>query len=317
VWAVLPPLEPVPAGPFLRGSERGDEDALPDEFTVERRVTLPAYSMGRYPVTNGEFARFVEDGGYRDDHWWGEAGRAWKRGGPDAHAGAIEAWMGTRALVQGMDPEALRASWPYRPQDLRSWLEMAGLSDEQALERARRLFDRPFDRPAYWDDRELSSPARPVVGVNWHEADAYCRWLSAVTPGSFRLPAESDWEKGVRGADGGRFPWGEAFDADLCNTLEGHVHTPTPVGLYAGGVSPFGLFDGAGNVWEWTADWYEMYPGGEEREDFGERFRAVRGGSWFNDLRSARCAFRLRSSPDDFYPNLGFRVVSPGSSSGC
>ena len=112
------------------------------------------------------------------------------------------------------------------------------------------------------------------------------------------------------------YPWGDEFDPALCNTVEGHVYTTTPVGLYPGGLSPYGLFDAAGNVWEWTADWYQMYPGGDESEDFGTKFRAVRGGSWYFFGMFARCAYRDRLVPVNFYYGIGFRLVSPGSISG-
>ena len=85
----------------------------------------------------------------------------------------------------------------WRPQRLRYWQRMVDLSEEEAHQQAQRQFERPFDRPAFWDDPELSSPARPVMGVNWYEAEAYCRWLSAVTDEDFRLPAEMAWEKSV------------------------------------------------------------------------------------------------------------------------
>ena len=317
VWAILPALQEVAAGEFIRGSDRADEDAYADEYTSERRVTLPAFRIGRYPVTNAEYAFFVEDGGYRDDRWWSEAGRRWKQGGPDAHTGAMEDWLRFRALLQDQDLEQIAKRLSWRPQELRFWKEVVQLSDEEARGRAEQLFDRPFDRPGYWDDRTLNSPGRPVVGVNWYEAQAYCCWLAAVAGREFRLPTETEWEKGARGTDGRAYPWGDEFDPALCNTVESHVYTTTPVGLYPGGVSPCGLFDAGGNVWEWTADWYRMYPGGDESEDFGEKFRAVRGGSWYGGRRLARCACRGRNVPDDFDGGVGFRLVSPGSFSVC
>jgi formylglycine-generating enzyme required for sulfatase activity len=163
--------------------------------------------------------------------------------------------------------------------------------------------------------------------VNWHEAQAYCQWLSAVTGRAYRLPTEAEWEKAARGGlpspvdgaqagagGGGReYPWGDKFDPSRCNSVEGHIYTTTPVGLYPKGVSPFGLFDASGNVWEWTADWYQMYPGGEPSDDFGEKFKSVRGGSWFNVRNYTRCANRDWFVPDYWHLNLGFRLVSPGS----
>jgi formylglycine-generating enzyme required for sulfatase activity len=317
VWAILPPLQPVPAGPFIRGSEHGDKDAYSREYTSEREVVLPAYSVARYSVTNAEYALFVDDGGYREERWWGEVGWQWRQGGPEAHAGAIEDWLAYRVKLREYGVEKAARQFNWMPSRRRFWEEVVQLSEEETQERARRIFDRPFDRPAYWDDRDLSNPGRPVVGVNWYEAAAYCAWLSAVTGREFRLPTEVEWEKAVRGTNGRRYPWGEKFDAAKCNTVEGQVYTTTPVGLYPNGVSPCGLFDGAGNVWEWTEDWYQMYSGGEPSDDFGEKFRAVRGGSWYLDQYLARCAYRFRYVPVVFSDDVGFRVVSPGSISGC
>jgi len=159
VWAILPPLQPIPAGPFIRGSARGDQHAWPDEYTSERQVTLPAYAIGRYPVTNAEYALFVEDDGYHDERWWSPAGQRWKEGGPDAHAEAIADWLRLRAWLQGQDLEQLGRQFGWPPQRIRFWKEVAQLADDEAAERARQIFARPFDRPGYWDDREQPRPA--------------------------------------------------------------------------------------------------------------------------------------------------------------
>ncbi|MBM3855837.1 MAG: formylglycine-generating enzyme family protein, partial [Verrucomicrobia bacterium] len=217
VLAIAPPMQPVPAGEFIRGSERGDKRAYPDEHTSERALLLPAFAIGRYPVTNAEYKFFVEDGGYKTDRWWSDEGLQWKQGGADAHAAAIDSWMATRAAITnfGVDTAATQLSWTPGTTDF--WKEVTQLTDEQARERARNIFDRPFDQPGYWNDAILNSPARPVVGVNWHEANAYCRWLSAVTGREYCLPSEMQWEKAARGPSTGsghgrEYPWGEKFD---------------------------------------------------------------------------------------------------------
>ncbi|MEA3350206.1 MAG: SUMF1/EgtB/PvdO family nonheme iron enzyme, partial [Chloroflexota bacterium] len=256
VWAILPPLQQVPAGMFLLGSDLDDPQAYSDEKITQRRQGLPAFQIGRYPVTNTEYRLFIEAGGYQDDRWWSQAGQQWKEGGPEAHADAIQDWLDTRKNFSEMNLEKIAQERGWRPQNLRYWQRMVDLSAEEAHQQASRQFERPFDRPAYWDDSELSSPARPIVGINWHEAEAYCRWLSAVAEQIFRLPAELEWEKSARGTDGDIYPWGDEFESNLCNSVESHIYITTPVGLYPQGTSPFGLFDASGNVWEWTASWY-------------------------------------------------------------
>lgn len=317
VWTILPPLEPVPAGEFIRGSDPRDKRAYSDEKTSERKLHLPAFEMGRYPVTNAEYGFFVRDGGYKNDQWWSGPGKQWKAGGADAHAAAIQDWMALRKIyldsAETLENRAKRLNWT--PQNLRYWKEVTALDEDQAHTRAEQVFDRPFDRPAFWDDRDLSSPGRPVVGINWYEAEAYCNWLSGATGKTFRLPSEMEWEKSVRGTNGNEYPWGEKFESKRCNSVESHIYTTTPIGLYPDGISPFKIFDASGNVWEWTSDWYQMYSGGEQdsSKDFGEKYRVVRGGSFLGNRILARCAYRLWNTPVNFLNLMGFRVLSPGS----
>lgn len=315
IWAILPPMQAVPEGEFLFGSDPNDKDAYDDEKTTERKMILPAFSVGRYPVTNAEFKHFLDSGGYKDDRWWTPEGLAWKGGGANAHDSAMQSWLDTRTAIKdfGVDKAAKQFNW--NPNRQHFWAEVTQLDDEAAHERARKIFDRPFDRPGYWDDPALSSPARPAVGVNWYEASAYCVWLSAVTGKEFRLPTEFEWERAARGEDGRIYPWGNEFDPKKCNSVEGQIYRTTPVGLFPNGVSPHGMFDASGNVAEWTSSWFKAYPGQAEdlQDDYGEKYRTVRGGSWSLNRWNVRCADRNRGVPALFVNNLGFRLVSPGS----
>jgi len=153
----------------------------------------------------------------------------------------------------------------------------------------------------------------PVVYVSWHDAVAYCKWLSQKTGKSYCLPSEAEWEKAARGTDGREFPWGNEWDASKCNSAEGGPGCTTPVGKYSpAGDSPYGAADMAGNVWEWCSSLYRGYPydPGDGREDWvAEGVRVLRGGAFYYNRRYVRCACRLRSDP--FYRDwdLGFRVV--------
>jgi formylglycine-generating enzyme required for sulfatase activity len=314
VWAILPPMQAIPAGEFLLGSDPADKNDYDYEKTSQRRQTLPAYCIGRYAITNAEFKHFIDAGGYQVERWWSAEGLQWKAGGPNAHASAMENWLDNREWFKKQNIDQLAQSRSWASSTLNFWKEVTILDDAAARERAHQIFERPFNRPGYWDDTVLASPARPVVGVNWHEASAYCAWLSAVSGQNFRLPAEMEWEKAARGLDGRAYPWGEKFDPAKCNSVESQIYTTTPVGLYPNGVSPMGVWETSGNIWEWCADWYGAFPGQpvDLIAQYGEKFRVVRGGS-FLDLRwYARCAYRSRYGPAGFDPDLGFRVVSPG-----
>lgn len=157
--------------------------------------------------------------------------------------------------------------------------------------------------------------AHPVVQVSWHDAVAFCQWLSKVTGRAFRLPTEAEWEKAARGATGRLFPWGDEPPTDkLCN-FNMNARDTTPVGAYPPGATPdFGILDLAGNVWEWCSDWYDAsyYLHAPERSPTGPttgQGRALRGGSWHNRQRYVRAAVRSRSAPDSWSDFVGFRCA--------
>ena len=131
--------------------------------------------------------------------------------------------------------------------------------------------------PGHWSDKRFNNPLLPVVGVSWQDACAYCQWLSrqfkkegfrvagarerVFLPDGYdvRLPTEEEWERAARGMDGREYPWGNEFKAGCANTKESGLKKTTPVCTYLFGVSPVGVWDMAGNVWEWTASEEDKY----------------------------------------------------------
>jgi formylglycine-generating enzyme required for sulfatase activity/class 3 adenylate cyclase len=237
----------IPAGKFLMGEGR-----------EQHELFLPDYQVGKYPVTNAEYERFIEAGGYQDKRFWTEAG--WQESGQEQN------------------------------------------------------------EPRFWQDARFNKPNQPAIGLSWYECVAYCRWLSAETGQLYRLPTEAEWEKGARGVDGRVYPWGNEFEANRLNARVGdqQVRTTTPVGIYPTGVSPFGLFDCAGNAWEWCATrWKKPFPydayQDEWQADYLERqnLRVLRGGSWNCKAEVTRCVHRFKFQPYGWTDRGGCRVVSP------
>ena len=148
-------------------------------------------------------------------------------------------------------------------------------------------------RPRFWNDeawRAYLGPDQPVVGVSWYEAEAFARFSGA------RLPTEIEWERAARGDDGRRFPWGDEWNPEHAAHRGGKRHT-LPVRSLPQNRSPWGLYDCAGNVWEWCE--------GELAKDL----RSARGGAWNAHPPQLRCASRNAWPPGARFSNLGFRVA--------
>ena len=270
-----PEMVVIPAGRFEMGCD--SEDCDDDEKPVHEVRIWNDFALGRYEVTVGEFRRFVEAAGYRTD--------AEKDGGRGCRTKEI------------MD----RNEWGWTPG--RSWRNL-----EYALE-----------------DRQ------PVTCVSWNDAKAYVAWLTNETGAGYRLPSEAEWEYAVRVGTRTRYHFGDASErlcaygnvADRTKLPNGNVWVntaecedgavyPTAVGSYR--PNAFGLYDMHGNVWEWVEDcWNGSYAGAPSdgvawvSGDCAKR--VLRGGSWYDDPRNLRAAYRFRLTTGNRFNRNGFRVA--------
>ncbi|MCP4361193.1 MAG: SUMF1/EgtB/PvdO family nonheme iron enzyme [Chloroflexi bacterium] len=311
---------PTPAPDDLILAPPGTEPTGLDAFRPGQPPDGPIW-LGKYPVTNAQFGRFMRAGGYDNRNFWSDEGWAWRNG---ANPG-----------LERLDDKDLR-------QDYEKWLAQ-----------------RPAEKrkqPYYWNDTDWNNSLFPVVGISWFEAEAYSRWLSvsdfelkvwredeliALTQADnlpsaltqlklalanrqskieIRLPHEQEWERAMGGR--GDFPWGSTFDPTHLNCAEAwsgqeftdyeelrkwwnsdteswREATTTAVTTYPQGVSPAGVWDGSGNVWEWMLNPYSS--GGDTK--------ALRGGGWDIYERFARVSSRNLNPPVSFFYDSSFRLV--------
>jgi len=153
---------------------------------------------------------------------------------------------------------------------------------------------------------------RPVVGVTWHEAVAYVRWLAKITHRPYRLLTEAEWDRTAAGPDGGRtYPWGSEWADGVANTRETDLGHSTAVGIFPGDKTPEGVYDMGGNVWEWCSSLYRegsQMPGGADDLALSGP-RILRGGGFQSAERLSRCANRHWQDPDTRTNMIGFRVA--------
>jgi len=324
---LMPPMVEMPRGAYPIGKDEPIFD-FRDEWhhhMPRHLVEIAPFAIGRYAVTNAEWACFMAAGGYDDERWWDtEDARAWRRGEGTAIGIHLDVKYWLRRLRQ--DPELHERR--YAEGQLTKEIYERGkrrlaMSDAELEAHLRELY--PGGRhtePRSWRDPRFNRPSQPVSGVSWYEARAYCAWLGAQSGLAFRLPSEVEWEAAARGAAGRPYAYGEAFDAAKGNTLETRLKRPTPVGVFVEGATPEDVSDLAGNMASWTKSlWGEgddepvfKYPydptDGREAETAALRvYRVVRGAEWWDPGGSSPAAARYWYHPDIRSDFIGVRLA--------
>ncbi|MCB0009428.1 MAG: formylglycine-generating enzyme family protein, partial [Anaerolineales bacterium] len=286
------------------------------------------YWLGQYPVTNAQFQMFVDDGGYEIAEFWPEAaqeqplidGPFWRNG---------QVWAGNtwRRTPYDFGP---KFALPNHP--------VVGVSWYEALAFCRWLTRRWREQGLLPKHLAVSLPTEAEWEKGARGGETIPQTPLIIPAGQLTkatLPALLDNELPHR-----RYPWrSETSPEELTNIKETEIGVTSRPSIFADGISPYGCADMMGNVWEWTrtiwgkTDWEKTrgsarwhveleyrYPYlADERERLDADLlwtRVVRGSSWFNETRSARCASRFTNFPYDVYFSLGFRIVVSPLSSG-
>ena len=280
----------IKAGTFTMGSNNVDTNGQASEFGLnkpwyldehpEHKVTLPAFYVDRYEVTNAQYLEYARSTNADVPPYWMQNGYLLALARHQIAREPVERLrrLATEIFRFDVDTTAM---------------------DKPELEALINLRLRYLDTV-------------PVVSVTWQEADAYCKWRNA------RLPTEEEWERVARGTDGREFPWGNDWKAGMSYTGEDPQYEgAAPVDAFITDTTVDGVRDIAGNVSEWVADWYEPYSGSDyESADFGNNNKVVRGSSWtdgsvhYNLRLFQRGAYRFYLPPDGRYEDVGFRCVT-------
>ena len=277
----------IPGGIFRMGTT--DTRFPGDAEGPVREVAVDTFKVSRYPVTIAQFDEFVSATGFVTD-----AER-----------------FGWSFVFHHFVSDATKASVKQAVKGSEWWWQVHGTTW--------RCPDGP-------DSSIDGRSSHPVTHVSWRDAVAYCKWAGV------RLPTEAEWEYAARGGiDQARYAWGNELEPDgehMCNIWQGDFpddntradgfHGTSPVGTYS--ANGFGLYDVAGNVWEWCADWWStsfhrndrratrLNPTGPRRGDA----KVIRGGSYLcheSYCNRYRVGARTASTPDSSTGNMGFRVV--------
>lgn len=250
----------IEGGTFQLGATP-EEPFVFDNEKWAHLIEIRPFAIARAPVTQTEFAAFVDDNGYKRSCLWSEAGWAWRQ----------------------RQKAECPVYWRRTPD---GW--------------QRRAFDRWLVLEPHW----------PMVHVNWYEADAWCRWAGR------RLPTETEWELAAASMHKRRFPWGEEPPNSSRANVDAQWLECVDVAAFSDGDSWCGCRQMIGNVWEWTADDFQPYPGfvpdpyKEYSQPWFGDHKVLRGGSWATPGRLLRNTWRNFYQPHRADMWAGFRTCA-------
>src|SRR5258706_3294396 len=289
----------IPGGTFTIGATK-DFSFVFDNEKWAHEVELEPFCIARAPVTNGEFLEFVEEGGYRERQFWSDDGWRW--------------------LESGGAPQLEKSFAKFFNKTLNEPMEVAAFAER-------------LDHPVYWhpmdngrcqrrvyDRFELLNEDQPGVPVGWYEAQAFCNWAGR------RLPSEAEWEVAAsaeRDRNGNMlngqrryYPWGEQAPVGKLANIDWQSGGIVEVGAHAAGDSAFGCQQMIGNVWEWTADDFQPYPGfsADPYKEYSQPWfgsnKVLRGGCWATSSLLIRNSWRNFYTPDRRDVWAGFRTCA-------
>lgn len=271
----------IPAGEFFMGSDKIDKENFHDEY---------GFNEPLYANEHPRHAVFVDD--YYIDRYE-VTNKEFKKFARETR----HRWMSDYNV-----PHSVLVNFPL--QDLRQVASNHFMLDMNTSSATK---DDLIKGIELLNDKHDSYPA---TKVNWFDAEAYCHWAGK------RLPTEAEWEKAARGKQGWEYPWGPDWDPEKTNTGEGEDQDEIllPVGSKSDDVSSYGVYDMAGNVFEWVNDWYSAYPGSSyQSPDYNGLNKVMRGGAasagHYTISIRFRTASRRHKEPTATLIDTGFRCA--------
>lgn len=281
----------IPCGSSEFGSPQGHINKVHSK-------ELGEYLISMYPITNEQFGLFIAHG-YSKKEYWTKEGWAWVKGQDEFY----------------FERETSGRYTEERKKQYEIWLKGRGVEKRK--------------EPFWWQDYPWNIANRPVVGITWYEAIAYCNWFNIecrkqlegvlsdkdIAEAKVCLPTLEEWEKAARGPKCTKYPWGNFLDYKKirANVDIGNLNETCAVGIFSEGKSGYGLYDVAGNVYEWIATGVtqigtnEWSRGCENLEEKYERL--VKGGSWNMEYERTKAAYDEWDYPFIFDQNTGFRPI--------